>query len=93
MRLENQAYLLKQMQERDSRKDDDKYLTDIQVIDRRERSVAYQKEIIKQMEWKAAQREIEMSDTEVALNKPLLDLVDRTLEQRDQNMQLVAHME
>jgi len=111
MRLENQAYLLKQMQERDSRKDDDKYLTDIQaqimerdsqefnavekqkVIDRRERSVAYQKEIIKQMEWKAAQREIEMSDTEVALNKPLLDLVDRTLEQRDQNMQLVAHMD
>eukprot|EP00438_Fugacium_kawagutii_P033665 Skav204062 [mRNA] locus=scaffold3:433770:442415:- [translate_table: standard] len=111
MRLENQAYLLKQMQERDSRKDDDKYLTDIQaqimerdsaefnaverqkVIDRKERSVAYQKEIIQQMEWKAAQREIEMSDTEVALNKPLLELVDRTLEQRDQNMQLVAHVE
>ncbi|CAK9032685.1 unnamed protein product [Durusdinium trenchii] len=111
MRLENQAYLLKQMQERDSRKDDDKYLTDIQaqimerdaqefnavekqkVVDRRERSVAYQKEILKQMEWKAAQREIEMSDTEVALNKPLLELVDRTLEQRDQNMQLVAHID
>ncbi|CAJ1458260.1 unnamed protein product [Effrenium voratum] len=110
MRLENQAYLLKQMQEKDGRKDEDKYLAEIQaqimerdadefhtvekkkVLDRRDRSLANQKEIIKQMEWKAAQRDIEMSNTEVALNKPLLELVDRTLEQRDKNMQLVAEV-
>ena len=111
MKLENQAYLLKQMHEKDGRKDDDKYLTAIQaqimdrdtqefnavekkkIIDRKERSLANQREIIKQMEWKAAQREIEMSDTEVALNKPLLELVDRTLDQRDENMELVAQID
>jgi len=108
MRLENQAYLLKQMQEKDGRGDDDKYLTGIQaqILERdsaeyhqiekqkqeqkRKRNEEHQRELIKQMEWKARQSEPEMTNVEVALNKPLLELVDRTMETRDANLQAMA---
>jgi len=110
MRLENQAYLLKQMEEKAGRGSEDNYLTGIQaqilerdtaeynaiekqkVIDRRKRNVAHRKEIEKQMAFRSAQSVPEMSDHEVRINQPLLDLVDRTLSTRDANMAMAASM-
>jgi len=110
MRLENQAYLLKQMEEKAGRGSEDNYLTGIQaqilerdtaeynvmekqkVVDRRHRNVANRREIEKQMAFKAAQSVPEMSDQEVRINQPLLELVDRTLTTRDTNMAMASSM-
>jgi len=108
MRLENQAYLLKQMDEKGSRGHEDNYLTSIQaqilerdtieythkekqkVVDRRTKNVAHRKELEKQIKRNSAASTPDMDDKEVALNKPLLDLVDRTLSTRDDNMRMLA---
>jgi len=103
MRLENQAYLLRQMEEKDGRKDEDKYLQHIQaqilerdteeynaiekqkVVDKRVRNVEHRKDIERQMEYKQLQSVPEMSTAEIQLNRPLLELVEDTLQTRDSN--------
>lgn len=103
MRLENQSYLLKQMDEKDGRKDEDKYLQHIQaqilerdtdeynaiekqkVIDRRFRNVEHRKDIERQMEYKQRQSVPEMTESEMQINRPLLELVEDTLQKRDEN--------
>merc|ERR1712129_406776 len=101
MRLENQAYLLKQMDEKDYRKEDDRDLQNIQaqilirdteeynqmekdkVINRRRRLVDHSNDIKKQMVYKLAQSQPVMTEAEVQMNKPLLQLVHRTLDERE----------
>merc|ERR1712060_113589 len=101
MRLENQAYLMKQMDEKDARKEDERDLQNIQaqiliqdtneynqmekdkVINRRRRLVEHSNDIKKQMVHKLAQSHPTMTDAEIQMNKPLLDLVHRTLDERD----------
>lgn len=103
LRVENQSYLLKQMEEKDMRKEDDTHLSNIQfqilhrdteeyneiekqkVIDRRSRNVEHRKDIEKQMEYKHSVSVPQMSELEMKLNKPLLSLVNRTLQNRDEN--------
>lgn len=110
MRLENQAYLLKQMEEKDSRKNEEKYLQQIQaailerdaeeynsvekqkVIDRRVRNLEHRKDIERQMEYKARQSVPEMSEAEIQLNRPLLELVERTLQTRDEHVKMAKEM-
>lgn len=104
LRLENQAYLLRQMEEKDMRKDDEKDLQNIQahilgrdteeynhlekqkVVDRRKRLIEHSNDIKKQMSYKLAQSQPVMSEAEIQMNKPLLQLVHRTLDSRDANM-------
>merc|ERR1712176_1245096 len=104
LRLENQAYLLKQMEEKDTRGDEEKELQNIQaqilkrdsdeyneiekqkMVDRHIRNLENRKEIEKQMEYKMRQSAVEMSDAEIQMNKPLLHLVNRTLQERDSQM-------
>jgi len=104
LRLENQAYLLKQMEEKDGRGEEDKELQNIQamilgrdtqeyneiekqkIVDRRIRNLDHRKDIEKQMEYKMRQSQPEMSEAEIQMNKPLLNLVNRTLDERDQQM-------
>merc|ERR1712003_15543 len=104
LRLENQAYLLKQMEEKDTRGDEEKELQNIQaqilkrdsdeyneiekqkMVDRHIRNLENRKEIEKQMEYKMRQSAVEMSDAEIQMNKPLLHLVNRTLQERDNQM-------
>mmetsp|Transcript_1018 Transcript_1018/g.2265 ORF Transcript_1018/g.2265 Transcript_1018/m.2265 type:complete len:502 (-) Transcript_1018:130-1635(-) len=106
LRLQNQAYLLKQMEDKDMRKDDDKHLENIQaqilqkdtaeyeaieakkVVDRRSRNIANRKDIEKQMQYKHSSSVPAMSTTEIKLNKPLLNLVNKTLASRDEGMPL-----
>lgn len=101
LRLENQAYLLKQMEEKDGRGEEDKELQNIQamilrrdtqeyneiekqkIVDRRIRNLDHRKDIERQMEYKMRQSQPEMSEAEVQMNKPLLNLVCRTLDERD----------
>merc|ERR1712217_87304 len=104
LRLENQAYLLKQMEEKDMRSEDDKELQNIQamilkrdtqeyneiekqkIVDTRIRNLEHRKDIEQQMEYKMRQSAPEMSDAEIQMNKPLLHLVNRTLDERDKQM-------
>jgi len=108
MRLENQAYLCKQMDEKSSRGQEENYLTTIQAqilerdtieythkekqkaTDRRTRNVTHRKDLEKQIKRNSSTNAPDMDDKEVALNKPLLDLVDRTLATRDDNMRFLA---
>merc|ERR1712060_928082 len=101
MRLENQAYLLRQMDEKDGRKEDERDLQNIQaqilirdteeynqmekdkVINRRRRLIDHSNDIKKQMQYKLAQSHPVMTEAEIIMNKPLLHLVHRTLEERD----------
>jgi len=101
LKKENQAYLLKQMEEKDSRKEDEKELQNIQaqilmrdtqeyneiekqkVVDRRVRNFEHRRDIEQQMDHKMRQSVPEMSEAEIRMNKPLLELVNRTLDQRD----------
>merc|ERR1712060_744872 len=101
MRLENQAYLLKQMDEKDGRKEDERDLQNIQaqiliqdtneynrmekdkVINRRQRLVEHSNDIKKQMLQNIAKSQPTMTEAEMQMNKPLLDLVHRTLDERD----------
>merc|ERR1719263_1077608 len=101
MRLENQAYLLRQMGEKDGRKEEDRTLANIQAsileadtgeyneierqkaVDRRIRNFDHRQELEKQISCRAGQRAPEMSEAEIAMNKPLLQLVHRTLQSRD----------
>lgn len=110
MRFENQAYLLKQMEEKDSRKNEDKYLQQIQaqilerdaeeynaiekqkVVDRRLRNLEHRKDIERQIEYKARQSVPEMSEAEIQLNRPLLHLVEQTLQTRDENLKKAQEM-
>lgn len=104
LRYENQAYLMKQMEEKDEKKEDEKALTNIQaailhrdtqeynqieaqkVRDRRIRNVEHRREIEKQMEYKHSVSVPQMSEVEMRLNKPLLELVSSTLQKRDDSM-------
>jgi len=104
MRLENQAYLLRQMGEKDGRKEEERTLANIQAsilerdteeyndierqkaVDRRIRNFDHRQELEKQISCRAGQRAPEMSEAEIAMNKPLLQLVHRTLQQRDDAM-------
>jgi len=105
MRLENQAYLLKQMEEKDGRKGEEKYLQHIQarilekdteeynqiemqkVVDRNIRNREHRKDIERQMEYKQRQSVPEMSSSEIQMNRPLLQLVEHTLQSRDKTSQ------
>jgi len=100
MRLENQSYLLKQMDDKDGRKEDDRDLQDIQaqilirdteeynqmekdkVVNRRVKLTAHSNDIKKQMVQKLARSTPAMTEAEILMNKPLLQLVHRTLEER-----------
>jgi len=108
MRLENQSYLLKQMDEKDARKEDERDLQNIQaqiliqdtneynqmekdkVINRRRRLVEHSNDIKKQMVHKIAQSQPTMTEAEIQMNKPLLQLVHRTLDERDSKMPAMA---
>jgi len=101
MRLENQGYLLRQMDEKDARQEDERDLQNIQahilcrdteeynnleknkVVDRRRRLVDHSNDIKKQMVYKLAQSQPQMTDAEIQMNKPLLQMAHRTLEARD----------
>merc|ERR1712151_40040 len=101
MRLENQAYLLRQMGEKDGRKEEDRSLANIQAqilekdteeyneierqkaIERRIRNFDHRQELEHQISIRAGQRAPEMSQAEMDLNRPLLNLVHRTLHDRD----------
>jgi hypothetical protein len=105
MRLENQAYLLRQMGEKDGRQDEERTLANIQsqilerdtseyneierqkAVDKRLRNFDNRQEIERQISCRAGQRAPEMSDAEIAMNKPLLGLVHRTLTARDDEME------
>merc|ERR1719502_1791836 len=102
LRLETQAYLFKQMQEKDSRKNDEKDLQNIQaqilerdteeyneierekLINKKIRNMEHRKEIEGQIMFKAKQSVPEMSESEVKMNRQLLNLVKRTLTVRDE---------
>jgi len=101
LKKENQAYLLKQMEEKDMKKEDDKSLQNIQahilmrdtqeyneiekqkIVDRRVRNLEHRRDIERQMEHKMRQSVPEMSEAEVMMNRPLLELVNQTLQTRD----------
>merc|ERR1712014_308261 len=101
MRLENQAYLLRQMGEKDGRKEEERTLANIQAqilekdteeyneierqkaIERRIRNFDHRQELERQISVRAGQRAPEMSQAEMDLNRPLLNLVHRTLNERD----------
>merc|ERR1712187_482189 len=95
MRLENQAYLLRQMGEKDGRKEEERTLANIQAqilekdteeyneIERRIRNFDHRQELERQISVRAGQRAPEMSQAEMDLNRPLLNLVHRTLQERD----------
>lgn len=105
MRLENQAYLMKQMEEKGGRKQEERQLQAIQaailerdseeyhqietqkVLDKKLRNMEHRKDVERQMEFRQRQTVPEMSEAEIKLNAPLLDLVTRTLKLRDDNMQ------
>lgn len=105
MRFENQAYLLKQMEEKE------KYLQQIQaailerdaeeynavekqkVIDRKLRNLEHRKDIERQMEYKSRQSVPEMSEAEIQLNRPLLELVERTLQTRDEYAKMAKEVQ
>lgn len=98
LRLENQAYLLKQMEQKEARKAGDKEMSDIQAqimlrdseeyLEREKHKFAKQrtakeacsKDIKKQIAFKLSQPQAEMTEAELQLNRPLLNLVKRTLE-------------
>lgn len=104
MKIENQAYLTRQMAEKDGRKDEEKELQNIQaqilmadteeynqierqkVIDRRMRNFDHRQDLEKQIMSKTGTRAVPMSETEMKMNKPLLNLVHRTLEQKAEHM-------
>jgi len=102
LRHENQTYLVKQMEEREGRRQEDRDIQAIQaailerdsqdygeierqkVIDRRVRNLEHRKDIERQMEHNLLQAAPpDMSPEEIAMNKPLLSLVNKTLEERD----------
>jgi hypothetical protein len=101
LRLENAAYLQKQMQEKSGRKDDDKQLQMIQAqilrsdtdeyneIERKKEEMKrimaeeHRQEVERQIEYKRAQKPTTMSMHEINMNKPLLSLVTRTLQSKD----------
>lgn len=108
MKLENQAYLLRQMGEKDGRKEEERMLSNIQsqilekdteeyneierqkAIDKRLRNFEHRKELERQICVRAGQRAPEMSEAEIAMNKPLLSLVHRTLQARDEQFEEMA---
>jgi len=97
LRLENQAYLRKQMEEKNGRGREDEELKAIQSrilacdseeyeenermksVNRRATLTEHSKEIRRQVELKSKRSVPMMSEHEVAINKPLLNLVNRTL--------------
>merc|ERR1712083_1138143 len=101
MRLENQNYLLRQMGEKDGRKDEEKMLQNIQAqilekdteeyneierqkaVDKRLQNFENRQELESQILRKSGVRQPEMSQAEIQMNKPLLALVHRTLQDRD----------
>lgn len=102
LRLETQAYLFKQMAEKDSRKNDEKDLQNIQaqilerdteeyneierekLVTKKIRNLEHRKEIEGQIGFRAKQSVPEMSESEVKMNRQLLNLVNRTLTVRDE---------
>merc|ERR1719375_636256 len=102
LRLETQAYLFKQMAEKDSRKNDEKDLQNIQaqilerdteeyneierekLISKKIRNFEHRKEIEGQIHFRSKQSVPEMSESEVKMNRQLLNLVKRTLTVRDE---------
>merc|ERR1719247_2637108 len=102
LRLETQAYLFKQMAEKDSRKNDEKDLQNIQaqilerdteeyneierekLVTKKIRNMEHRKEIEGQIVHRARQSVPEMSESEVKMNRQLLNLVNRTLTVRDE---------
>jgi len=54
------------------------------AFEKRSRNFEHRKDIEKQMLLRGRQQALEMSNHEVQMNKPLLELVHRTLQDRDQ---------
>lgn len=108
LRLETQAYLFKQMGEKDNRKNDEKDLQNIQaqilerdteeyneierekLVSKKIRNMEHRKEIEGQIMFRSRQSVPEMSESEVKMNRQLLNLVSRTLTVRDQREAEVA---
>lgn len=104
LRLETQAYLFKQMAEKDSRKEGEKELQNIQamilekdteeyneierekLVSKKIRNYEHRKEIEGQILARSKQSVPEMSDSEVKMNRQLLNLVGKTLQTRDQRL-------
>lgn len=101
MKQETQAFLFKQMAEKDDRKNNDLELKGLQAhildadskeyneielqkkVDKRSRNVDHRFELERQMVNNASRKKPAMSETEVKMNRRLLNLVDRTFEGRD----------
>merc|ERR1712224_364220 len=103
MRHDTQAFLFKQMAEKDEKKEQDLELKRLQASileadtqeymqmekqkshDRRTRNVEHRIELEEQIADRAAEvvRKYAMSGAEVKMNRQLLDLVDKTLKERD----------
>merc|ERR1740138_1289794 len=101
MRKENQMYILRQIEEKAGRNDDDRQLSDIQsqillrdteeyneierqkLVDKKIRNHEHAKEIEQQIMFKQSQSVPLMTSTEMQLNRPLLNLVNKTLGDRE----------
>merc|ERR1711990_589797 len=102
LRLETQAYLFKQMAEKDNRRNEEKDLQNIQsqilerdteeyneierekLISKKMRNWEHRKEIEGQIQARSRQSVPEMSEAEIKMNRQLLNLVNRTLNVRDE---------
>jgi len=101
LRLENQAYLIKQAQEKKSRKNEDKQLQDIQAqilkydtaefhevekqkaVEKKALFLEHRKELEQQIKYRQNLSFPTMSEEEVKMNKPLLNLVTNSLAERE----------
>lgn len=108
LRLETQAYLFKQMSDKDGRKNEEKDLQNIQaqilerdteeyneierdkIINKKIRNLEHRKEIEGQIQHRGKQTVPEMSESEVKMNRQLLNLVNRTLAVRDEREEAAA---
>eukprot|EP00416_Gambierdiscus_australes_P043148 CAMPEP_0171094900 /NCGR_PEP_ID=MMETSP0766_2-20121228/42813_1 /TAXON_ID=439317 /ORGANISM="Gambierdiscus australes, Strain CAWD 149" /LENGTH=504 /DNA_ID=CAMNT_0011553645 /DNA_START=52 /DNA_END=1566 /DNA_ORIENTATION=+ len=85
LRKEDEKYL-QNIQARILHRDTQEYneIEQQKQMDKRIRNLEHRRDIERQMEYKMRQSVPEMSEVEKQLNKPLLELVNRTLQTRDQ---------
>lgn len=109
LRLETQAYLFKQMADKDGRKNEEKDLQNIQaqilerdteeyneierekITTKKIRNLHHRKELEGQIHHRGKQSVPEMSESEVKMNRQLLNLVNRTLAVRDEREEAAAN--
>jgi len=108
LRLETQAYLFKQMADKDGRKNEEKDLQNIQaqilerdteeyneierekIVNKKIRNMEHRQELEGQIGHRSRQSVPEMSESEVKMNRQLLNLVNRTLAVRDEREEAAA---